>query len=429
MIKKKIMKKFILFISLIFCSYVLYGQFVVDAEIRPRVEFNDGLKSLSTKDQSPALVTSQRTRLNLNYQDDRISTRFSIQDARIWGESVYKSDVSTMNVFEAWVGYKASENFSFKLGRQAIKYDDLRLIGPSNWGNVGASHDLALFQFKMNSNTIHLGMAYNNDKDKRFESNYPLDYYKYLTYLWYNKKWNSVLNTSVMNVFDGYQKEGSSTTLYKRGTSGLFLGFGSDSVASSLIASAYYQYGKSPAGESISAYFASISYGYSWNDDFKTSLGIDYFSGDDFTEVGDKNKSFNNLYGDGHGYYGYMDYFTNIENHTDGGGLVDLYLRMEYAFNGKLSGELTFHNFNLAQSLADTITLQGETIKSSKKLGSEIDFMIKWKIDKTFELRAGYSTMLADKTLEMLKGGDSEIYQQWGWIMLTFKPVFLNYKK
>jgi hypothetical protein len=37
--------------------------------------------------------------------------------------------------------------------------------------------------------------------------------------------------------------------------------------------------------------------------------------------------------------------------------------------------------------------------------------------------------MLATSSMEILKGGSSEKYQQWAWVMLTFKPEFINTNK
>ena len=68
------MKYKLLILLFIACTPFLKAQVSIDAEIRPRSEFNDGVKSLLDKGQSPALVTSQRSRLNLSYLDDRVST-------------------------------------------------------------------------------------------------------------------------------------------------------------------------------------------------------------------------------------------------------------------------------------------------------------------------------------------------------------------
>ncbi|MBN2614038.1 MAG: alginate export family protein [Bacteroidales bacterium] len=402
------------------------SQVVIDGEIRPRAEFNDGVKTLLSKDQSAAMVTSQRSRLNLSYQDDRISSRISVQDVRVWGEAEPRKDLNSINLFEAWAGFKMNDAFSMRLGRQVFKYDDNRILGISNWNNIATSHDLALFMYSKNSNKLHLGLAYNNDKDKKYESNYPVNFYKYLGTLWYNRQWTNSLSTSVLNVLDGNQPEGSDHTVYNRYTSGVYLTYNNDSSASSFSAAAYYQYGKLESGMKVSAYFASFNYSYSWSGNFNTWIGADYFSGDDAFEADNTSSAFSKLQGDSHGFYGYMDYFGTIEKDTKGGGLTDLFIGMEHKLSKKVSHELTLHHFRLNNNIIDTISSTGETLKADRNLGVEIDYMLKYKPTTNLELRAGYSTMLAAPSMEILKGGDPDRYQQWAWVMLTFKPVFFK---
>ncbi len=36
--------------------------------------------------------------------------------------------------------------------------------------------------------------------------------------------------------------------------------------------------------------------------------------------------------------------------------------------------------------------------------------------------------MFATESMETIKGGNSKLSNNWAWIMITFKPNFLNYK-
>ena len=333
-----------------------------------------------------------------------------------------------MNLFEAWAGYRICDNLSFRLGRQVTKYDQNRIIGVNNWNNVATSHDMALLMYKKDVNRLDIGFAYNNDKDKRYESNYPLKYYKYFNFIWYNRQWNKSLNTSLLNVIDWNQPTGANYTIYNRYTSGFFLSYANDSVASSFSAQAYYQYGKTETGQKVSAYFFSLKYSYSWMDNLTAWIGTDYFSGDDAFKNDNKSNTFNKLYSDSHGYLGYMDYFTDIGANTNGGGIMDIYLGIEHNLGKKLSNEISIHNFRLATDIADTLSSPGQTLKADRKLGFEIDYMMKCRLASNLELRAGYSTLFATKTMEIIKSGDSNKYQQWAWVMFTFKPVFYKSK-
>ncbi len=408
-----------------FCPH-LQGQFKIQAEFRPRFEIRDGIKAPLTDGDKAAIITTQRSRLNLGYNNDDIELHFSIQDVRTWGDELYKTDSPVLNVYEAYAGYIFNDNFSFRLGRQKLSYDNKRLFGDRNWNNVGASHDVALLKYTKNGFNAHLIFAYNNDKEKLSESNYPLNYYKYLSFLWLNKKFNDKFSASLIHVVDGNQLEDSNDTILTRFTSGFYAKGSTGNLG--FDAAFYLQYGTSPDNEDLSAYYFSFGPYYKISEDFKVLLAVEYFSGDDAMNNNGTSNSFSKLYGNGHGPYGYMDYFTELPKHTKSGGLMDAYLRLNYDLGEKTTTELTFHNFQLTNNIIDTLTNPGTPVAADKQLGVEVDFMIKHKLNKAAEFRAGYSSMFANKTMEIIKGGDADKYQQWFWLMFVFKPTLFEHK-
>jgi len=419
------MRKLIFFILFISEAVPVFSQFVLSGEIRPKFEFRDGYKTLLTDDQKPAYISAQRTRLIFNFKDDRIATRFSVQDVRIWGESPSKSDVSSLNVFEAWAEIYLNKAWSLRLGRQELSFDQNRLLGASNWNDVGASHDVAQLKYHGDFD-LKAGFAYNNDKSKNYESNYPVKYYKTLYFLRGEKNLGRYLNGSLIFIGDGNQKENSPDTVYHRFTYGANLLFRNDSVRTKIYGTVYLQNGKTAEGVPISAWFMALNLDYSFSNALNGIIAAEYFSGQDAFDPENKHKAFNNLYGNGHSYYGNMDYFSQIDDDTKNGGLMDLYLRLNYKFSKKTSGEFTYHYLAFTNSVIDSISKPGSELKADPYLGSEIDLSIKYKPAENTEFSCGYSTMLSSQSMEILKGGDHSKYQQWAWIMLTFKPEFLN---
>lgn len=410
-------------------SSVCRAQLKIDAEIRPRFEYRDGYKTLLSSDQSPAFVISQRSRVNFGYADEKYIIFLSVQDSRIWGETVSKTDAASIDLFEAWAQYNFVDNFSMKVGKQSLSYDDKHLIGPNDWNNVGATHDIAMLKYKNDGLKVDFAGGYNNNSDKNYESNYPLNTYKYIGYLWINKSITDNLSVSVLNLLDGYQKAKSNDTIYTRATSGFYANYLNDSSFFSMSLSGYYQYGKSKTGSKISAYFFSIAPEFKISQKLKMIIALDYFSGDDALKNDKKVNAFSNLYGDGHGLYGYMDYFTTIDSHTEGGGLSDLYLRFNYNPSKKTNIEATVHNFRLTNTVIDSISTPGVSFKAKRNLGTEIDLMVKYKLSSSAEVRIGFSTMLATKSMEIFKGGDHSKFQSWGWMMFVFKPTLYKSDK
>lgn len=101
-----------------FYSKFSNSQFVLSGEFRPRFEFRDGHKQLMNEDENPTLIMTQRSRLNFGYNNQKISTKLSLQDVRIWGETSSKEDVPGVHVIEAWTELLFNQYLSLKLGRQ-----------------------------------------------------------------------------------------------------------------------------------------------------------------------------------------------------------------------------------------------------------------------------------------------------------------------
>ena len=114
-----------------FYTFPSFGQLSLTGEIRPRTEWRNGFKTLLNEGEQPALFTEQRTRLNLNFREDRLEFHLSVQEVRIWGgtNQIYKTDPSLINMYEAWGKYSLSSNLAIKIGRQALDYDNARFLG------------------------------------------------------------------------------------------------------------------------------------------------------------------------------------------------------------------------------------------------------------------------------------------------------------
>jgi len=59
-------------------------------------------------------------------------------------------------------------------------------------------------------------------------------------------------------------------------------------------------------------------------------------------------------------------------------------------------------------------------------LGTEIDFMLAYKINKFVTMQAGYSHLLPTESLQVLKGGSYQETQNWAWLMFVIRPTLLK---
>lgn len=432
--KKKFFILSVIFVFFHKTNSSIYAQFTLDGEFRNKAMYLDGYKELLNSNKHPYGIMIQRSRLNLSYYNENISYYLSFQDVRSWGQDDFGVSNPSINLFEAWVNFGFNDYWSIKFGRQKVQYDDGRLLSYVNWRDNAVIHDLAVVKYNNNSKlfTADLGMAINNAASyQNYITEYTPKNYKYLGYLWLNKKFfDSKFNVSLINIADINQKPLNINSFYTRFTSGPYLSFKNKKI--NFKGSYYYQVGKLPDGKNINATFYEISFGYNINKSTELSIGYDHYSGTDFKDTlkaKSETRTFDKLYGTGHSFLGYMDYFSaNSSDRTKGAGINDLYVRLSHNINEKHDFELVYHLFNLDRQY---IPFAGkESMKVDKSLGQEIDCVYSYKYNKNVNLQFGYCVMLPSETLEKLHGyneGDSK-YAQFIYFMATFKPTFFNTK-
>jgi len=114
-----------------------------------------------------------------------------------------------------------------------------------------------------------------------------------------------------------------------------------------------------------------------------------------------------------------MDYFY-AGNHLNSVGLNNVYAKISKK-SGKVTIGADLHGFF---SNAKIISANEEY---ENYLGTEIDAWAEYQIEESLILSGGYSMMFASDSMKILKKITAETgTQYWGWVMLTFKPVFIK---
>ncbi len=417
------MKKLLIitvFIAL-FAKTVSAQQFDLSAEIRPRYESKHGYKTLIPTDAGGANFVSQRSRLNFDFKQDKIRLKITLQNIRVWGDvSTLASDDNATSLHEAWAEAVLSDKVSLKLGRQEIVYDDHRIFGNVGWAQQARSHDAFLLKYRPNENNgLDIGLAMNADGQGGSDALYSnAAGYKSFQYAWYHGNFNK-LGLSVLLLNTGIEyldTNGDQTTDYMQ-TMGPRLTYKSGDLNAN--AAFYLQSGKRVNSDVSTSYFTA-NLGYKMSDNFSIGAGMEYLSGKDMNDTNSDFKSFAPLFGTNHKFNGWMDYFY-VGNHGGSVGLTDINATLAYK-KDKFSAKLIPHFFSAAADIYNGTT------KMDSGLGTEIDLTAGYKIAKDISLSAGYSMMFATDSMEVLKGGDKDENNTWGWIMFTFKPKLFSYK-
>lgn len=407
------------------------AQTTIDGEFRPRTEFREGFKKPLADTLDPAYITLQRTRLNINYKSGILNTQLTMQDARVWGQTDTKTP-TTIGIYEAWAEMLLFSGVSATVGRLALKYDDQRIFGTSNWTNNGQAHDLALLKFKTSNIQAHAGFAYNSLKDTVLEINYTIKQYKKMEFVWLAYDFGKGLNASAIAINEGLQKTIDYSKTYYRNTVGLNLVLANDYFPLGISFGGYYQFGKSNAYDTaksaknvsyanLKAFMLNAKISYKFFEPLQVFAGADIYSGTSYSESNDKSFTFNKLYGGNHAFNGYMEYWASLPK----GGLKDFYFGIVSKPVKNLSAELTYHLFSLKSEFQYTKKDKTKEVLS-RDLGSEADFTILYKLSKETTVQAGYSMYFKNDNAEkVLKTyGAKNKAPQWAYLMLTIRPNF-----
>jgi len=447
------MKKTALLLGFMLTGFYGFSQLNLSAEIRPRAEFRRGYALLPGSDVDPAFFISQRTRLNLQFSGEKFRFGMSLQDTRVWGDASLSSatgvfgDEASIDMKEGWIELLPREHHAFKIGRQYLVYQDDRLLSYRNWNQHSITYDAVLYKFSKNGFDLHVNLSYNNHKENIFGSDYNLykevlrfdsltqtvvselivqrPRIKTLNFLYLAKKIGKS-ELSVIGLATGVQNPETSNVIYIKRTYGGFYKYTGERL--NFRSTAYYQNGRNVNGLEVSAYMFHLLGDYKLNR-FTLTAGIDYLSGQDQLNESEaymeKDHFFDIFYGNRHGYYGHMDYFSNMSVATRNGGLVDSYGGVTFKLTSNVDLKAMYHYFRLQNRVAD---LTNVTMALDKALGSELDLGFGIKILPGIKLDGGFSMMLPSESLEKIQKitpGESR-FAYWGWLMLTAKPVLFK---
>jgi hypothetical protein len=166
-----------------------------------------------------------------------------------------------------------------------------------------------------------------------------------------------------------------------------------------------YQFGQAGAGD-ISAWSIAFEGGYTLMDcplKPRAYIGADVASGDRDAANPDK-QTFNQLFPLGHAYFGYIDVIGR-QNIIDVHPGIELTLLENKSFAKKISLRGDYHLF-WRESKADGVynaaggLLRGASGSGESYIGSEVDLLLNWQIDRHISAYFGYSHFFAGDFLQ-----------------------------
>jgi len=443
-------------ICLVFCvalSLPSYGQFSLNAQLRTRTEFRDGQGAPLAHDASPAVFTSQRTRLSAGFSAYRIQLGVSIQDVRVWGQdgsTINRTTTANNNGFmlhEAWAEILLTDTIvknkrlALKIGRQELLYDDSRLLGNLDWLQQARRHDAVLLKYETADWMLHAGGAFNQNKENASNTIYdatpPGNYtgntnggnnYKSLEFVYAGRKLAKG-NISFLFLTDQFSKyhtdsvnnapvkvwEGST---YSRMTTGLY--FNNTFQRLTLTGAAYYQFGKNADGIDLSGTLLSGAFQYAVNPAFSAGAGVDYTSGG---SSGGTSHAFDPLYGTPHKFWGFMDYFYAASGFGNR-GLQDYYIKTKIKPGKKWLITADAHEFYSASDIPVAVDKPALT----RRFGTEADLVAVFTLTPMIAFEGGYSHFWSTNSLTapgVKNVANASSNSNWAYLMVSIRPSFL----
>ncbi|MDX2247787.1 MAG: alginate export family protein [Bacteroidia bacterium] len=400
--------------------------FSIGLEFRPRTEFRNGYRQIRRDTTHAAVFTEGRSRLYLNYERKGFIFHTSIQDVRIWGQYDPRSTEGTLQVFEAYVEPTLKKGLSVRIGRQKIMYDNQRLFAQNDWRQTAGAHDGVRFMYKKKTFEGDLIGVFNQEKgahERFFETDFSPGFsnYKILLANFLRYKTGKITLTAI-NASDAFQDADDIHLTHWRFTSGGRIEYTQKKVYLTL--AAYYQYGKTPKGENLSAGYIQPEVQFKDNKHWTLRLGAEVFSGDDGRNPDNTSHSFDALYGVNHRFLGSMDFFTRFPDDFNNAGIVAPYLFVFYDVNKKLTLRADGHLFYSQNHFVP----EGDYLPIRKYLGFENDLLLRYRPNSYTEIDLGYSYAIVTESMEYIrKGGNSDLFQSWAFLMITFKPELFRW--
>jgi hypothetical protein len=418
------------------------SQLTLGAQYKPRFEYRHGFKTPYILGQDAAAFVEQRTRLWADFKKEKFQIHINVQDIRMWGSTnqIYKQDPSMFNAYEAYGAYFINQNWTVKIGRQALVYDNERFLGGLDWAMQGRSHDALRFIYNNEESQLklHIVGAFNQFQTEPLyltQAAYTNINYKNMAYVWLNKTWGT-FNVSFLFHNNGRENVGPdfanpvyTGVEYHRQTVAIIPQFHQDNF--SIDGEFYYQMGKNINGQDISAFFTAA------HATLKTSLtpitlGAEYASGTAFDAANNVDNSWLPLYGTNHKFYGYMDYFyvVNLHGQASGvrlGGLIDLHLKTNFKFNDKNFLAVHLHQFLSPVEINDVL-VQNQTV--NQNLGTEVDLVYELDVTPGLVATVGYSHMFTADAMQYIKGIPAQKTgtNNWAWVQLNFSGDLFTFK-
>lgn len=399
------------------------SQLSIDLQMLAQGEVRNGgvVDASNPKSEDRSNFVVGRTRLVIDYQRNNLEMKVTPEHKGLWGQQGRGS----FNLYEAWAKYTTPQGIFLQIGRQALSYDDERILGPNDWSMAAISHDVLRLGYEGYGHKAHVLLAYNQNTDEG--GTYYVDGaqdYKSMQALWYHydiPKTNLGLSLMLMNLGVQGTNQDKTPKTYNQQLLGTYILW--QPSWGEFSGSYYRQMGKNGDGIKMEGWMTAYKATVNASSMLKLTAGFDYLSGDKYFAVPkpgqiglvqhEKLGGFTPLYGSHHKFYGAMEFFyVNAYVNGFSPGLQNAYIGGDVTIARKLTITPYYHYMAMATKL-DGINMT---------LGHMLELTLSYQLDKDINISAGYSFMTGTETMERLKRANSGSHLRWFWLNVNITP-------
>ena len=412
-----------LFLSFCLCIHALYAHpgdslvrhFLLQAEIRPRLEYRYNYILPPADTISPDTYITQRNRVSMLYARKKWILKADIQEIHVWNEGGEISKAGSVNFYQLYLESRF-RSVNFRIGRQGVLLDNGRIFSDAPWAQQGRSHEGIRVMKDSKRISTALFFLFTRKYTDYFESLYsPVGShrYKYLFMYYLNYKSGRHFSFNTIHSVDVFE-DVKSTHTYSRANIGGRIELTYNKWYYTL--NGYLQFGQYPFGKKLFAYYIQP--------EIKLTLkkailrfGIEVLSGtSDSQQSAGHSGNFDVLYGVTWKFNGNLNMFTRFPADAGGKGLVNPYFFVTVPVNKKLSIRSDVHVFFTQYPL-----LNESRQAVNRYLGFENDLSLKYFPVKNVEINYGFSLFTYAAAMNYLpKTQDVTKPAVWSYLMVAY---------
>lgn|SRR5690606_19673742 len=402
----------------------LANKFLVDLEIRPRIELNYNFNQQPSDTLAPYFFITQRNRLSASY-NIKNDWKFTaeLQEIHEWDKYNSSSRVANINFYQLFFEYRV-KNLKFRIGRQGVLIDNGRIFSNAPWAQQSRAHEGVRITEQSKNHSQDLYLLFTRNYGDVFDPSFSpvaAHKYKYLFVHHFNHLPIGHFAFNTTNSFELLESQNSLSTRL-RVTTGGRIELKKENFYATL--NGYYQFGRNQQDKNINAYYLQSEISFNI---LKSTIrvGTEIMSGDRWDLSSNQSNSFDIKYGVAWRFMGNMNIFSSFPKDLDNRGLINPYLSASVPINDKITLRSDFHLFYSQYLLKNEIDNA-----SDNYLGFENDLSIKYRINQQMELNYGFSYFSSSSAMAFLPKIDNvDKIAIWNYLMFSYRINIIRSKR